>query len=260
MSSYDQTYVREEAASGVRRWPRYVYPIATAVAILGGVIPRLDNFARSLWAAEAWVANSVLAKSLHGMFYYEHWLQTTPPLFLLLVRASVKLFGLSDYSLRAIPFLFGIAGLALIAILAWRMFQPAFAVLCVCLMALSPPAIVYAKELKQYSADVFATCSILLALWQYLETPNRRRFLYLLVVIALILPLSYTAVALVPLALWVVAVSKTEDHIQVATESCTRRAATLGLLASAIAGINYFVFIKPNSSPLLKGFWEGGFP
>lgn len=260
MSSYDQPYRREEAASTVRHWPRYLYPIATAAAILGGLIPRLDNFARSLWAAEAWVANSVLANSLHGMFYYEQWLQTTPPLFLLLVRASVKLFGLSDYSLRAIPFLFGAAALALIAILAWRMFQPPFAVLCVCLSALSPPAIVYAKELKQYSADVFATCLILLVLWEYLQNSNRRHFVYLLLALALMLPLSYTAVVLVPLALWIVAFSETKGQVQVAPESRIRRAGTLGILASVIAGINYFVFIKPNSSALLTGFWYGGFP
>lgn len=260
MSSYDRPYVREEAAPTVRHWPRYLYPIATAVAILGGLIPRLDNFARSLWAAEAWVANSVLAKSLHGMFYYDDWLQTTPPLFLLLVRASVNLFGLSDYSLRAIPFLFGVAGLVLIAILAWRMFQPPFAVFCICLVALSPPAILYAKELKQYSADLFATSLLLLALWEYLQESDRRHFFYLLLAVALMLPLSYTAVTLVPLALWIIAISRTEQQIQIAKQSRLLRAGALSLLAAVIAGINYFVFIKPNSSPLLKDFWDNGFP
>ena len=74
-----------------------------ATVIVCSLIPRIDQDTRSLCVAESWVANSVLAGSLHDMFYYDPWLQTTPPLFLLLVRATVKMFGASNTTLRVMP-------------------------------------------------------------------------------------------------------------------------------------------------------------
>jgi len=50
-----------------------------AIVIACSLIPRVDQATRSLCVAESWVANSILAGSLHDMFYYEPWLQTTPP-------------------------------------------------------------------------------------------------------------------------------------------------------------------------------------
>jgi len=246
----------------VRAYPlvRRGYAMAAAIAILGGVMPRLDHLGRSLWAAEAWVANSVLASSWHGMFYYESWLQTTPPLFLLLVRASVKLFGLSDYSLRAVPFLFSVAALILIASLARKMFLAPFAVLCIALMAVSPSAILFSKELKQYSSDVFAACMILLVLWEYLHQPDRRRYFLLLLAFTVTLPLSYTTVIFVPLALWAVGLSEPKAQLHVDQRCRIVRCGALALLVSAIAGIDYCLFIKPNTSPLLRAFWDHAFP
>jgi hypothetical protein len=54
----------------------------------------LYGIGRSLWLDEAWVANSINAPALGGMFHYPNWLQTSPPLFLLLARGAVGMFGL----------------------------------------------------------------------------------------------------------------------------------------------------------------------
>lgn len=228
--------------------------------IVGGVVPRLDGFARTLSIAEAWVANSVLSQSLHDMFYYDRWLQTTPPLFLLLVRATVGLFGLSDSSLHAAPLVFSVLALLLLARLAGRMFRPPFALLCISLMALSPLAIVFSKELKPYSADVAASCLILLALWEYLQHGDRRHFVWLLLAFGATLPLSYTAVVFVPLALCVVVWSGPADGSPTGRSLTLARSAILVATTSMISGLNYFFFIKPNTSPLLTGFWQGGYP
>jgi hypothetical protein len=114
----------------------------------------VHHYGRDLSIAEAWIANSVLTSSPHEMFYYEGWLQTTPAVFLLLVRAVDSLFGLSNYSLCAVPLAFGIVSRLLLAALAGRLLRPPFALICLSLMVLSPAAIGFSKELKQYSADV----------------------------------------------------------------------------------------------------------
>ena len=72
--------------------------LLSATLVLG-----LFGIARSLWLDEAWVANSVHAPTLREMFYYPGWLQTSPPLFLLLERGAVRIFGLSNPALRAVP-------------------------------------------------------------------------------------------------------------------------------------------------------------
>src|SRR5215510_10092528 len=140
---------------------RHAYVVTAGVVISEGMILRLHHFGRDLSIAESWVANSVLAHSLSGMFYYDGWLQTTPPLFLLLVRATVSLIGLSNSSLCAVPLAFSLLGLLLLAALARRMLHPPFALICLSLLALSPPAIAFSKQLKHYSADIAASTLLL---------------------------------------------------------------------------------------------------
>src|SRR4030095_5938934 len=135
-----------------------------------GVILRLHHFGRDLSIAESWVANSVLTHSLSAMFYYESWLQTTPPLFLLLVRATVSLIGLSNASLCAVPLALSLLALLLLA-------------------ALSPPVIAFSKQLKHYSADIAASTLLLFVLWEYLREGNRTHYFWLVSTFAVTLTL-----------------------------------------------------------------------
>ena len=74
---------------------RILWCLIVAVVAMCGVAFRLLGLGRSIWLDEAWVANSVTAGSLAGMFRYDSWLQTSPPLFLLLVRMTVNSLGLA---------------------------------------------------------------------------------------------------------------------------------------------------------------------
>jgi hypothetical protein len=240
----------------------FVKWIALALVIVGGVFPRLNHIGKSLWSAEAWVANSVLADSLTHMFRYETWLQTTPPLFLLLVRWTVQLAGVSVGSFRAVPFGLSILSLVLIAWLAQRILQIPFAVICTALVALSPPAVVFSKEVKQYTGDVAASCMLLLALWSYLERPDTRRYLSLAAVLAIALFLSYPAVTFVPVAIALVGVVAPLFNEDPSNGQKTRlaRVGILSGIAVAICGVNYWFFVRPNSSPLLSDYWSNGYP
>jgi Dolichyl-phosphate-mannose-protein mannosyltransferase len=248
--------------SGLRlqRWSRFAYGLTASLIIFEGVILRVHHYGRDLSIAEAWVANSVLTTSLHDMFYYQGWLQTTPPLFLLLVRAVVTVFGLSDYSLCAVPLAFGILSLLLLAALAGRMLQPPFALICLSLMVLSPAAIGFSKELKQYSADVAASTLILLALWEYLQESDLKHYFWLLLALALTLPISYIAVVFIPLFLCVLIFGYRLGRSVPTLSTIAFRSVSLLLFAATVSSLNYFLFIRPNTSPLLQDFWSGGFP
>jgi uncharacterized membrane protein len=108
------------------------------------------------------------------MFYYHAWLQTTPPLFLLLVRGrSQFVWFVQLFAVRGVPLAFGVLSLVLLAVLAGRMLRPPFALICLSLMALSPAAIGFSKELKQYPADVATSALVLLTLWAYCKRTTR---------------------------------------------------------------------------------------
>src|SRR5579863_4334225 len=101
----------------------------------------LYGIERSLWLDETWVANSVLQPALSGMFNYPDWLQTTPPLFLLLERGVVQVFGLSNFTLRIIPLALSLVAVGALMAAASRVVSPPFAVLGGALMAFHPTVI-----------------------------------------------------------------------------------------------------------------------
>jgi hypothetical protein len=244
----------------LQRLSRYAYAITAGFIIAVGLILRLHHFGRDLSIAESWVANSVLANSLAGMFYYEDWLQTTPPLFLLLVRTTENLFGLSNNSLCAVPLAFSLLALWLLAALARRMLRPPFALICLSLLALSPPVIAFSKQLKQYSADVAMSALLLLVLWQYLHESSRRHYFWLLAAFAVALPLSYTAVVFVPLAICVLVFGGTAERPGLGVRTVAFRCSGLVLLTAIICCCIYFLFVRPNTSPRLQEFWTVGYP
>ena len=103
---------------------------------------------RSLWLDEAWVANSIQSPSVAGMFYYPDWLQTNPPLFLLLARAAVRMLGASNAVFRAVPLLLAVTAAVSMLAVSWRLLRPSFAILAVVLVVFDPTAIEYSRTLE----------------------------------------------------------------------------------------------------------------
>ncbi len=196
---------------------------------------------RSLWLDEAWVANAVNAPTLAGMFYYPNWLQTSPPLFLLLERWSISVIGLSNISLRMVPLALALVAVAGMLAVARRVVSPSFAALACAALAFHPTTVEYFRSVKQYSGEVAATTLVLLATVWYLQSPDRRRYWWLLGAIAVAMPLSYPTVFLLPGVLWVV-----------------HRRALLAAVAGGMLAILYWWFIRPNVSSALEVYWSAG--
>src|SRR5580658_1334493 len=165
---------------------------AESALLLAALALGIYGIDRSLWMDEAWVANSVLAPNLSGMFYYPDWLQTSPPLFLLLTRAAVHLFGVSNVSFRLVPLAFALLGVAGMMETSRRLLAPPFAALACALLAFHPTAIEYSRTCKQYSGELAASTAILLATVLYIERPDRRRFWWVVAAFAVMLPIAWS--------------------------------------------------------------------
>jgi hypothetical protein len=214
-------------------------------ALLSATLPLgIFGIQRSLWLDEAWVANSVLAPSLSGMFYYPDWLQSTPPLFLLLTRATIHLVGVSNTAFRLVPLALALVAIAGMVAVSSRLLSPPFAALACALLAFHPTTIEYSRTCKQYSGEVAATVAILLCTVLYLNQPTGRRFYVLTGAFVLTLPLAWSTVFLIPgvaIAVW--------------AHGGIRRACTLVLISIGVLAILYVVFIRPNLSPELRAYW-----
>lgn len=216
---------------------------ATIALLALTLVLGLYGIERSLWLDEAWVANSVNAPTLGGMFYYPNWLQTSPPLFLLIARAAVKVFGLSTVVLRSVPVVLSLLAVWAMLAAARRAVSPPFAVLATAILAFHPTVVEYFRSFKQYGGEVAASSLVLWAAVTYLKQPQRRQFYILLGVVIAAMTLSYPTVFLLPGLIAAVAVGH------------RARAITLAGIAGAVLAILYWFLVRPNYTPALRAYW-----
>jgi hypothetical protein len=221
--------------------------IAAAILILAALAAGLNGMGRSLWLDEAWVANSLNAPTLSGMFVYPGWLQSNPPLFLLLSRLAIRAFGLSNVSFRIVPLLFSLLAVAAMLAAGRRVFVPSLAVLASALVAFHPNAVEFSHTLKPYSEELAATAMLILATIRYLKQPGRREYLWLLAAAGISPALAYSSAFLLPGVFLAVCATGAPD-----------RGRRIALLATVTGGSFLAVYafcIRPNVSPELYAFW-----
>lgn len=235
-----------------------IYLIAIGVAVYG-VVLRSGSLGRSLWLDEAFVANSVVAKSLAGMFYYDAWLQTSPPLFLLLVRVVVAAFGLSNTVLRAVPAAMGILAALMMLLFAMRIMKRQYALLAWALLVFSPVAVYFSRTLKQYSSELAATSAILLVCALYIENATPRRFWLLTATVVAGLLTAYAVAFLLPgitFMIWMSPVRhSTPSNPRAYVSSRLARAFLFAIIAGGTLLGEYCVFVIPNSPAVLHADW-----
>ncbi|HEY2584405.1 MAG TPA: glycosyltransferase family 39 protein [Tepidisphaeraceae bacterium] len=153
--------------------------------LLGAALRILRYLAdRSLWLDEAYLANSILTYSFKQLLTRPlmHW-QAAPAGFLLLQKLAVTLFGGSEYALRIVPLLAGLASIPLFYGVIRRCLTPTGQVLAMGLFVLLDPLIYYAAEAKQYGLDVTVTLAIL---WAALRVREDRGNVKRMVALAII--------------------------------------------------------------------------
>ena len=109
-------------------------------------------FDRSLWMDEAYLSLNVLHRSFAGLCRALDYHQGAPIGFLLLEKSAVLWWGGSEYVLRLLPLLGGIASVLLFYKLANKVLPANAVPIAVGLFAISPTLIYYSAEVKQYSS------------------------------------------------------------------------------------------------------------
>lgn len=150
---------RTETAAAVLTGERAAWALVGVGALL-----RISRYVydRSLWGDEARLALNLRDRGFGGLVHSLSYIQAAPTGFLLAEKTVVRVFGDSEYAMRLIPLLAGLASLALFVPLARRLLPPAGAIVAIGLYAVMEPLVYYSSEVKQYSLDVLATVALLL--------------------------------------------------------------------------------------------------
>lgn len=154
--------------------PAFTTRVLLWLMLLGAALRILRYVAdRSLWLDEAYLANSVLTYSFRRLLTQPlmHW-QAAPAGFLLLQKVAVSLFGGSEYALRLVPLIAGLASIPLFGGVVRRCLGPTAQILAMALFVLLDPLIYYSAEAKQYGLDVTVALAILLAAFRVREAPR----------------------------------------------------------------------------------------
>jgi len=138
-------------ASPDRTFLRRICLAAVALGCLLRLVQYLLD--RSLWMDEAYLSLNILHRSFRGLCVALDYHQGAPIGFLLLEKSAVRLWGSSEYVLRLLPLLGGIASVLLFYKLASKVLPAKAVPIAAGLFAISPTLIYYSAEVKQYSGD-----------------------------------------------------------------------------------------------------------
>jgi hypothetical protein len=139
-------------------------PLALAAwgIVAAGAAARVARYLanRSLWGDEGSLAINLVERSAVGLATPLAHAQAAPLGFLWLEKAASLAFGESEYALRLVPLLAGLAALPLFHCVARALLPPRDALVALALFAVSEPLVFYASEVKPYSSDVLVALAI----------------------------------------------------------------------------------------------------
>jgi uncharacterized membrane protein len=159
-----------EIAAPRRRWNPYWLSLWGIIAI--AVIPRAARLTSSLWNDETLATRTRLAFSRQGlawMLYDNH-----SHLYNVLMLFWNHIFGESELSLRALPFICSLAAIAVAARIAREVAGRAEAVVIALMMALSGASVYYSHEARAYSFIVLMGLLMVHFLLRYMRTADKR--------------------------------------------------------------------------------------
>ena len=140
--------------------------VYTAIAILsivvGAVLRGIELVRdRPLWLDEAMLGLNIASRSFVDLARPLDYDQSAPLLYLWLERLAVGIGGVSEWSLRIVPFIAGVALLPAVWLMARRLAGPATAAIATVLVAASVSLLSFSAEAKQYGVDPIATVAMM---------------------------------------------------------------------------------------------------
>ncbi|HKW63281.1 MAG TPA: glycosyltransferase family 39 protein [Candidatus Acidoferrum sp.] len=239
----------------------YHTPVVALLLLLGTGLRAWAYFRdTSLYLDEILLSRNILDLPLAQLLFKPLALdQVAPRGFLLIEHLSVTIFGPSEYALRLLPFVCGIASLALFWRLAERILAPTGSALALFLFAIGVPFIRFGAEVKQYECDLLAGILLLLLVLRLLEgEASNRRLAATGLVGFFVIWFSQASVLVMGglgavLALqWIVSRDRKTGRILLFTIS-------LWAVASVIAVVVGNRSMTPSTRQYMNDFWTGAF-
>ncbi|HEX4054644.1 MAG TPA: hypothetical protein VHX86_10305 [Tepidisphaeraceae bacterium] len=153
--------------------------------VILGVGLRLFRYALGLplWGDEGFLGVNILDRGYRGLLQPMEYIQVAPIGFLWTERAMYQALGMSEYIMRLIPTLEGVAAVVLFAFWARKTLEPLAATIATGVLAVSDLSIRHAVELKPYGGDLFFSLALLVPATLFL-LEKRDRWLWFLIFIA----------------------------------------------------------------------------
>lgn len=146
------------------------------LVLFAGLVLRVQHFLieRDLWLDEAMLALNIVERGFGGLLQPLDLNQAAPPGFLFLVKIATLVLGEAEWVFRLVPLLASLATLPLFYFLARSVLGTRGALFALVLLAISPTAVEYAGEAKQYAFDLLASILVLMAADFYCRGGNPR--------------------------------------------------------------------------------------
>ena len=179
------------AVDDVRRIPADVWIVAGLV-VLAAVIRLVTISSQSYWADEAltvYEARLPFGAMINTVAHVE----TTPPLYFVLIWSWAKLFGSGEVALRSLSALAGIAVVPLAYLAARDLFSRRAGVIAAALVAINPFLIWYSQEARSYSLLVALAGASLLWFLRARSDPSRHNLVWWAIFSALALATHFFA-------------------------------------------------------------------
>ena len=212
---------------------------------------------RPLWLDEAMLALNIGARSFAQLVRPLDYDQSAPLAYLWIERLAVSVGGVSERSLRVLPFVAGLTLLPLVWHAARRLAGAKAAAIATVLSALSLSLVTFSAEGKQYGVDPLATVMVVWLASRVADAPSdARAWIQLIVGGAGALLLSQPAV----FVLGGVGCALALD-VSVRREIAARRYAALAAVAWCVTfAVLYFALYRTTAqSSYMRSFWEGTF-
>jgi 4-amino-4-deoxy-L-arabinose transferase-like glycosyltransferase len=233
--------------------------VIAGVAILVGIALRVVEFTRDrpLWLDEAMLALNIAGRPFTQLARPLDYDQSAPLLYLWIERFAMTLGGVSERTLRVLPFVAGVALVPLAWLVARRLAGATTAALAVVLVALSVSLVTFGSEGKQYGVDPLVTVFIAWLTARVADSPDdRTAWLQLVGGGLLALLVSQPAV----FSLGGCACALAAEH-RVRRSVTARRFGLVAAVAWSITfGALYVLLYRTTAqSAYMRGFWEGTF-
>jgi predicted membrane-bound mannosyltransferase len=158
------TFEREIWVSSASNETWIVWRWLGVCVVVAGVVLRAWQYAAnpSLWADEAAVARNILDRNFLQLVGQPlNYAQVTPPGFLIAVKLSVAVLGSSEYVLRLVPFVGGIATPMLFLLVSRSVLTLLGSIIASFMVSVAVPLVYFSSNLKQYSLDIAITLLVI---------------------------------------------------------------------------------------------------